>query len=441
MGTALALWMFPALLVFVAIGIPIAFSLMSVALIFGVLRFGDAAVFQFISKVDDVASNYILGAIPLFVFMGALLERSGIASKLFDAIYLWTRRLPGGLAIGAVLMCTVFAAATGITGATETVVGMLAIPAMMKYAYDKRLISGTICAGGSLGTIIPPSITVVVLAPVADIPVGDLFAGIMFPGLIMSVLFIGYIIAVCFLNPALAPREEIRPEDEISLGQKLRITGVALLPPVFLIFAVLGTILLGWATPTEAAATGACGSILLCFIYGQFNWTMLKEALYRTLSITAMIMLIVLGGSMFAGVFYASGGMVAIQKLLAEYGLAGWPAIGLILLLTFLAGFVLELISIVLIVIPIAIPLVKLYGIDPLWFSVLFLVILQTSYLTPPMAPAIFYLRAIAPPSITLMHMYKGVIPFIIMQVLTLCLVFLFPELATWLPKQIYGLK
>ncbi|KZD03422.1 TRAP transporter large permease [Oceanibaculum pacificum] len=437
--TGLALWMFPALLVFVALGIPIAFSLMSVALIFGVLRFGDAAVAQFVSKVDDVSTNYILGAIPLFVFMGALLERSGIASRLFDAIYLWTKRLPGGLAIGAVIMCTVFAAATGITGATETVVGMLAIPAMMKYAYDKRLISGTICAGGSLGTIIPPSITVVVLAPVADIPVGDLFAGIMFPGLIMSGLFLAYIVGACTLNPSLAPRQPETAEDAISFGEKLRITAIAMLPPVFLIFAVLGTILLGWATPTEAAATGAFGSILLCFIYRQFNLSMLKEALYRTLSITAMILLIVLGGSMFAGVFYASGGMVAIQKLLAEYGLAGWPAIGLILFLTFLAGFVLELISIVLIVIPIAIPLVKLYGIDPLWFSVLFLVILQTSYLTPPMAPAIFYLRAIAPSSITLMHMYKGVIPFIVMQIITLGLVFAFPDIATWLPRQIYG--
>ncbi|EKE78939.1 MULTISPECIES: TRAP transporter large permease [Oceanibaculum] len=439
--TGLALWMFPALLVFVAAGIPIAFSLMSVALVFGLLRFGDAAVAQFISKVDDVSTNYILGAIPLFVFMGALLERSGIASRLFDAIHLWTRRLPGGLAIGSVIMCTVFAAATGITGATETVVGMLAIPAMMKYAYDKGLISGTICAGGSLGTIIPPSVIVVVLAPVADIPVGDLFAGIMFPGLIMSGLFLAYIVIACTLNPSLAPREAAGPEDDIPLAEKLRITFVALLPPVFLICAVLGTILLGWATPTEAAATGAFGSILLCFIYRQFSLPMLKEALYRTLSITAMILLIVLGGSMFAGVFYASGGMVAIQKLLAEYGLAGWPAVALILFMTFLAGFVLELISIVLIVIPIAIPLVKLYGIDPLWFSVLFLVILQTSYLTPPMAPAIFYLRAIAPPSITLMHMYKGVIPFICMQILTLALVFFFPALATWLPKMLYSMN
>jgi len=441
MTMSLALWMFPALVAFVALGVPIAFSLMGVALIFGVLRFGDAAVFQFISKVDDVSSNYILGAIPLFIFMGAMLERSGIADRLFDAIHLWTRRLPGGLAIGAVIMCTIFAAATGITGATETVVGMLAIPAMMKYGYDKRLIAGTICGGGSLGTVIPPSITVVVLAPVADLPVGDLFAGIMFPGLIMAALFILYILFICTVNPEMAPREPQEGYEEPPLLEKLRITLVALVPPVILIFAVLGTILLGWATPTEAAACGAAGSLLLGVFYRRITFDVVKQALYRTLTITAMILLIVLGGSMFAGVFYASGGMIAIQKLLAEYGLAGWPAIALILFMTFLAGFVLELISVVLIVIPIAIPLVKLYGIDPLWFSILFLVVLQTSYLTPPMAPAIFYLRAIAPPSITLIHMYKGVVPFIFMQIITLTLVVLFPDLATWLPKQLYSMN
>lgn len=441
MTMSLALWMFPALVAFVALGVPIAFSLMGVALIFGVLRFGDAAVFQFISKVDDVSSNYILGAIPLFIFMGAMLERSGIADRLFDAIHLWTRRLPGGLAIGAVIMCTIFAAATGITGATETVVGMLAIPAMMKYGYDKRLIAGTICGGGSLGTVIPPSITVVVLAPVADLPVGDLFAGIMFPGLIMAALFILYILFICTVNPQMAPREPQEGHEDPPLLEKLRITLVALVPPVILIFAVLGTILLGWATPTEAAACGAAGSLLLGVFYRRITFDVVKQALYRTLTITAMILLIVLGGSMFAGVFYASGGMIAIQKLLAEYGLAGWPAIALILFMTFLAGFVLELISVVLIVIPIAIPLVKLYGIDPLWFSILFLVVLQTSYLTPPMAPAIFYLRAIAPPSITLIHMYKGVVPFIFMQIITLTLVVLFPDLATWLPKQLYSMN
>jgi tripartite ATP-independent transporter DctM subunit len=437
--TGLGLWMFPALLVQIASGIPIAFALMSTALVFGVLRFGDAAVHQFVSKIDDVSSNYVLGAIPLFIFMGALLERSGIADRLFGAIYMWTRRLPGALALSAVVMCTVFAAATGVAGATETVVGLLAIPPMLKHGYDKRLISGTICGGGSLGTMIPPSITVIVLAPIANQPVGDLFAGIMFPGLIMAGLFSLYIIVGCWLRPEWAPRA---PEDHISsipLLRKLSITAVALVLPTALIFAVLGTILLGWATPTEAAACGALGSLALAVGHRRVNFAVLREALYRTLSVTAMIMLIIVGGSMFSGVFYASGGMRSVQYILSEFNLTGWPTIALLLGLTFLAGFVLDLISVVLILIPIAMPLVALYKIDPLWFCVLFLIVLQTSYLTPPMAPAIFYMRAVAPPSISLMHMYRGVVPFILLELATLALAIVFPDVATWLPRQLYG--
>ena len=435
----LGIWMFPALLGLVILGIPVAFSLIGVALVFGLLRFGDNVIHMLVSKVVDVSSNYVLGAIPLFVFMGIMLERSGLADRLFDAIHLWTRRLPGGLAIGAIFMCTIFAAATGVAGATETVVGMLAIPPMLKHGYDKRLISGTICAGGSLGTVIPPSITVIVLAPIANLPVGDLFAGLLFPGLLMSAFFLLYIVIVSWLRPDFAPRVPDSEIEPVPLLAKLRITAVALLPPVALIFAVLGTILLGWATPTEAAACGALGSLLLALSSGRFRLVMLKVALYRTLSITAMILLIVLGGNMFAGVFYASGGMQLVQGLLSDWGLVGWPAIVLILVITFIAGFLLDLISVILIIIPIAMGLVRAYGIDPLWFAIIFLSLLQTAYLTPPMAPSIFYMRAIAPPEITLMHMYRGVVPFIIMQGLTIAMVVLFPGLATWLPAQLYG--
>ncbi len=437
--TGLGLWMFPALLVQIVAGIPIAFALMSTALVFGLLRFGDAAVHQFVSKIDDVSSNYVLGAIPLFIFMGALLERSGIADRLFAAIYMWTKRLPGALALSAIIMCTVFAAATGVAGATETVVGLLAIPPMLKHAYDRRLISGTICAGGSLGTMIPPSITVIVLAPIANQPVGDLFAGIMLPGLIMASLFAVYIVVGCWLRPERAPRPPVDEDEHIPLLEKLSTTAVALLLPTALIFVVLGTILLGWATPTEAAACGALGSFLLAAAHRRIDVPVLREALFRTLSVTAMILLIVVGGSMFSGVFYASGGMQSVQYILSEFGLAGWPTIALLLGLTFLAGFLLDLISVVLILIPIAMPLVSQYGVDPLWFCVLFLIVLQTSYLTPPMAPAIFYMRAVAPPSITLMHMYRGVVPFILLELITLAIAILFPGVATWLPRQLYG--
>lgn len=430
--------MFPALLVLVAMGIPVAFSMMGVALVFGVMRFGDAAVSLFIPKVVDVSSNYVLGAVPLFVFMGAMLQKSGIAERVFDAIYIWTRRLPGGLALGAMLMSTIFAAATGVAGATESLVGMLAIPPMMKYGYDKKLISGTICAGGSLGTTIPPSITVIILAPIANVSVGGLFAGIMIPGLMMAGMFILYIVITCWIWPERAPRLPEAEDQRMPLGEKIKATFFALVPTIFLIFTVLGTILLGWATSTEAAACGAFGSVLMAIFYRQFTLKILKEALFATLSVTAMILMIVMAGSMFAAVFYASGGMNTVQNLLTEYGLVGWPAIALILLITFIAGFVLDLISVILILVPIAMPLVTLYNIDPLWFCVLFLIVIQTSYLTPPMAPAIFYLRAIAPPELRLIDMYKGVMPFIALQIATFVLVLMFPAMATWLPKLFY---
>lgn len=433
----LGLWMFPVLVVFLLAGVPIAFSLMAVALLFGWVRFEDRLIHLFVSKVDDVASNYILGAVPLFVFMGAMLARSGIAERLFDAIQLWLRRLPGGLAISAVLMCTIFAAASGIAGATETVVGMLAVPAMLKHAYDKRLISGAVCAGGSLGTVIPPSITVIVLAPAANLSVGDLFAGILIPGLLMAFSFVVFIAVVTALRPRLAP--PMTTTEPIAWGPLILTTLSALVPPALLIFAALGTILLGWATPTEGAACGALGTILLAALYRRLDLQVLASSLFRTLSVTAMILTILLGGSMFAGVFVASGGLQATQSLLTDFGLAGWPTVALILLLVFLAGFILDLISVILIVIPIAMPIVIGFGFDPLWFAIAFLVVLQTSYLTPPMAPAIFYLRAIAPPEISLRHMYQGVLPFIALQLLTLAIVILFPATATWLPEQLRG--
>jgi tripartite ATP-independent transporter DctM subunit len=434
----LALWMFPALMAAIFVGFPVAFSLMGIALVFGLIRFGDAAVFQFVTKVQDVAGNYVLAAVPLFIFMGAMLERSGIAERLFEAVHIWTRRLPGGLAVGTVIMCVIFAAASGVVGATETVVGLLAIPVMLNYSYSKSLISGTICAGGSLGTIIPPSVIVVILGPVADVSVGDLFAGIMFPGLIMAGLYILYILGRCLFDPAAGPRLP-RDENEPSLIQKLRITLIALVPPLILIFTVLGTILLGWATPTEAAACGALGAVLLTLFYGTFSFSVLSEAFIRTLLVTAMILTILLGGSMFSGVFIASGGLSATKDILATANLTGWPTLVLILLLTFCAGFVLDLISIILIIIPIAIPIVAGFGFDPIWFCVLFLVVIQTSYLTPPMAPSIFYLRGISPPEITLRHMYNGVVPFIFLEIITLALVMVFPAIALWLPDKLLG--
>ena len=440
MSDYLALLMFPALLIALFLGFPVAFSMMGVAFFFGLMVFGDAVIFQFVQKVNDVASNFVLAAVPLFVFMGAMLERSGIAEQLFEAVHLWTRRLPGGLALGTIIMCVIFAASTGVIGATETVVGLLAIPVMMKYGYDKGLISGTICAGGSLGTIIPPSVVVVVMGPVANVSVGDLFVGMFFPGLLMAGLYLVYILVRCTIDPKVAPRLP-RQADEPRFAQKVRITVVALVPPLAMIFAVLGSIVLGWAAPTEAAGIGALGAVLLTLIYRSFTLGVLREALIRTLKVTCMIMVILLGGSMFAGVFVAAGGVALANEMVQSTQLSAWVMVLLFLAVAFIAGFFLDWISVLLIFIPVFIPLVKGFGFDPVWFCILFLIVIQTSYLTPPMAPAIFYLRGISPPEITLSHMFRGVIPFVVLQLITLVSVAAYPPLVLWLPAQVLGFR
>jgi tripartite ATP-independent transporter DctM subunit len=437
MSIEIGLLMFPALMVAIFLGFPVAFALMGIAVFFGYYRFEDALVHQLVAKVSDVASYYVLAAVPLFVFMGVMLERSGIAEKLFEAIHLWTRRLPGGLAVGTVLLCVVFAAASGVVGATEAVVGLLAIPIMLRYNYNKALISGTICAGGSLGTIIPPSVVVVILAPVADVSVGDLFVGMLIPGFMLAGFYIVYIVVRCIIVPSDGPQLPPDPSDP-GLLEKLYITATAMMLPLMLIFSVLGTIVLGWATPTEAAAMGAIGTVILTIAHGAFDLKTLHEAFMKTLQVTAMILTILLGGTMFAGVFVALGGISAVEGMTNAANLTSTQTIFILLGLAFIAGFVLDLISIVLIIIPVAIAILRKMGVDDVWFCIMFLIVIQTSYLTPPMAPAIFYLRGISPPEITLGHMYRGVIPFILLELVVLALVYWFPALALWLPGIVF---
>jgi tripartite ATP-independent transporter DctM subunit len=432
------LLMFPALFTLIFSGFPIAFSLLAVAFGFGMYTFSDAVFFQFTQKVEEVASNFVLAAVPLFVFMGAMLERSGIAEQLFSAVHMWTKRLPGGLAVGTVIMCIIFAASTGVIGATETVVGLLAIPAMMKYQYSKSLISGTICAGGSLGTIIPPSVVVVVMGPIAQVSIGDLMVGMIFPGLILSGLYIIYIVGLCILRPETAPRID-DGEDDPPFLQKVLITIKALVPPLFMIFAVLGSIMLGWAAPTEAAGLGALGAFLMTILYGKFSFSMFGGALVKTILITSMIMFILMAGSLFTGVFVASGGMSIMREIIGGLELSPFMLLVIFLAIVFIAGFFLEWISILLIFVPIFMPFVREMGFEPVWFCMLLLIMIQTSYLTPPMAPAIFYLRGVAPPAITLRHMYAGVVPFIVIQIIALAIVAAFPQTALWLPTQLLG--
>ena len=426
--------MLPVAFTLMFLGVQVAFSMMITAVLFGLIIFGDRVIFQFIEKIEDISSNFVFAAVPLFVFMGAMLEKSGIADKLFEAIHIWTRRLPGGLSLATIIMCIIFAASSGVIGATESVVGLLTIPIMLRYKYDKGLISGCICAGGSLGTIIPPSVVAVVMGPLADVSVGDLLYGMVFPGLIMAGMYLIYIFFLCLTHPVMGPRIPPEPGDP-GFGEKLWITTRNLVPPLLMIVAVLGSILFGWASPTEAAAIGAIASVLLTILYGRFRWRGLYDALVKTLLITTMIMTGLLSGTLFTGVFIGGGGINTASVLINKMQLTPWMLLSLMMGIIFIAGFFLDWISIVLIFVPLFTPLIKAAGFDPVWFCILFLIMIQTSYLTPPMAPAIFYLRAVAPPEITIRHMYKGVVPFITLQCLTLVIVMIFPVLVTWLPS------
>ncbi|MFW5679236.1 MAG: TRAP transporter large permease [Pseudomonadota bacterium] len=432
----LAALMFPALFLLVFLGIPIAFSLLACAFLFGLPIYGDKIGLQLYAGITQTASQFLLSAIPPFVFMGTMLERSGIAERLFTAMQLWLGRLPGGLALASMAMATIIAASTGIVGAVEIVIGLMAIPIMLRYGYSHSLISGTICAGGSLGTMIPPSIVVVIYASVANLSVGQLFAGILIPGLLMVALFFGYILGRCILYPEDGPPA---PPEPMPLGRKLWVTLTAIVPALLLVVAVLGAILAGISTPTEAASVGALGAVLLTIAYGRMSWTVLQETLSRTLVINCMILLIVVGGSMFAGVFRLHRGNDLVAGAVDYFGLEGMALVLALLLIVFIAGFILDWVSVVLICLPIFVPLLRAAGVDPIWFAVLMVVVIQTSYLTPPMAPAIFYLRSIAPPEITYWQMYKGVLPFVVCQLLVLLIVLFWPATATWLPATIVG--
>jgi len=435
---SLAVFMFPVLFVLVFAGIPVALSLIATAFLFGVVEFGMILPTQFHSRLFDVTSNFVLAAIPLFVFMGAMLERAGIAARLFEAIKIWFGALRGGLAITTIIMCGIFAASSGVVGAVEIVVGLMAVPAMLGAGYKKDLAAGTVCAGGSLGTTIPPSVVIIVYASITEMSVGDLFAGILIPAGVLVGLFLVYIVGRCLLQPDAGPGlTDI--DDRVPLSGKLWLALTALLPASLLVLAVLGSIFAGIAAPTEAAAVGALGSVILAIAYGQFSFRVLKQAVTQTIKITAMVMMIVLGGILFASVFIIHGGDDLVSQIVEGTGLGPAGIVVIFLVIVFILGFVLDWISVLIIVLPIADPIIRAADIDPLWFGVMVCIILQTSYLTPPMAPSIFYLRSIAPKEITYIDMYKGVAPFVVAQLLTLALVALYPATATWLPEILFS--
>ncbi|MDX5362419.1 MAG: TRAP transporter large permease subunit [Alphaproteobacteria bacterium] len=430
----LAILMFPAMIGLLLLGFQVAFSLLVVGTLFGWVLYDHRVAIQLFNIIQTTASQFLLTAVPPFILMGCILERSGVAERLFRVVQLWVGRLPGGLALTTMLMAAMIAATTGIVGAVEVMIGLMAIPAMQRFGYRNDLIAGTVCAGGSLGTMIPPSLVLIVYASVANLSVGKLFAAAILPGILMVALFLLYIAVRCIVSPPAVAYEDTQGAD-MPLGQKLWQTLVGLLPAVLLIFAVLGTILRGIATPTEAASVGALGALVLAAAYRRINWQMLREAFLTTLKLTSMILLIVVGGSMFSSIFRGLGGNDVVRAVVEAADLGPVGIVALLLAIVFVAGFILEWVSVLLICLPIFVPILAAYGVDPIWFAMLTFIMLQTSYLTPPMAPSIFYLKGIAPPGMTTREMYAGVVPFIACMLLVMVLVMLFPGLATWLPE------
>ncbi len=429
--------MFAGLFVLIFIGIPVSFSFLLVATAAGLLAFPPLiAATQVHNLLVTIASNWLLSAVPPFIFMGYVLEHSGIGRILFNAIRDLLGPVPGGIALTTMVMAGLFAATTGIVGAVEILIGVLAIPAMMRLKYSKSLISGTICAGGSLGTMIPPTIVVVIYSSVASISVARLFAAVLFPAMLMVGLFLVYILGRCIINKA-DGGERWTPSADKTLAIRMLAALKAIVPVAFLIGLVLGSILMGFASPTEAASLGAAGALVLAAVNRSLTFSVVRSALRETVWLSSMILLIVVGGKVFSAVFHLQGGNGQIADLVAAIDPGPAGAIALMLILVFFAGFVFDWVSVVLISLPIFIPILVAFEVDPIWFATMMIVVIQTSYLTPPMAPSIFYLRSIAPPEIGFIDMYKGVMPFIICQLIVLLAVIAFPSLATWLPSQI----
>ncbi len=446
----LPLLMFVTLAVLLFAGYPVAFVLGGVGLTFGLIGsyldlFHLIEFFNIAPRIwGGTAENLVLVAIPMFVFMGTMLERSGIAGDLLECLEILLRRVPGGLALSVTLMGTIMAATTGIIGASVVMMSVLALPAMVRSGYDHPLATGTICASGTLGILIPPSIMLVLMADLLGISVGTLFMAAVLPGLILSVLYFLYIYALCRLRPELAPAlaAEAGPADR---GGLLLMVLRSFLPPVFLIVLVLGSIFGGWATPTEASGVGAAGAILLALVKRTLTREVLVDVVMRTALTNAMIFGIFVGATMFSYVFRSLGGDFVVEDLILGSGLHDWGILATIMGVVFVLGFFFDWLEITLIVLPVFAPIVeRLEALDAHvggvefvvpWFAILVAVNLQTSFLTPPFGFALFYLKGVAPPEVKIQEIYRGIVPFVLLQLVGLGLVAAFPELALWLPR------
>jgi len=450
----MAFYLFAAVFVFLLCGYPVAFTLAGTALAFTFIgeatgTFDPAFLQALPNRLYGIITNQILIAVPLFVFMGVMLERSRIAENLLETMARLFGPLRGGMGISVTLVGMLLAASTGIVGATVVTMGLLSLPTMLKRGYDPQISTGIICASGTLGQIIPPSIVLVLLGDVLSsayqqaqldmgifspetISVGDLFVGAVIPGLLLVSLYILYTVLIAFMKPDAMPAMPIDAHKHSN--RLIEDVLLSLMPPLLLIVVVLGSIIGGFATPTEAAAIGAVGAMLLAAFKKQLNRENLTEVVRSTTRVTSMVFMILIGASLFSLVFRGFGGDELVEELLSDLPGGTYTAVFAVMLVMFLLGFVLDFIEITFVVVPIVGPVLLAMDIDPVWLGIMIAINLQTSFLTPPFGFALFYLRGVAPDTIKTMHIYKGVIPFIIIQILAMGMIAYWPQLATWLP-------
>ncbi|WP_375257217.1 TRAP transporter large permease subunit [Citreimonas sp.] len=435
----LALSMFGLLLLGLFMGHPLAFVLGGTAVLGAILAGKTMVLGIVINRVfGDVLDNYTLIAIPLFVLMARFLSDSGVTDRMFEALRLLLSRVRGGLALAVVFISILLAATTGIIGASITVMGVMALRPMLQYGYAPTLTTGVIAASGCLGILIPPSIMLILMASYSPLSVGELFAGSMIPGVLLGLAYALYVYVISVLRPDLAP--SVEPDEKIGRGPLLRMLAFEAVPPLVLIFGILGSLLAGIATATEASAIGAALALVIVILRRRFTWATFYGAMLETGRTSAMILFIVLGATAFTGVFNITGGLRATQEIIRSLDMEPWMLLTMMMVIVFILGAFLDWTGIVLLSFPIFLPIVQeMEGVSLLWFVVLMAVVLQTSFLTPPFGYALFYLRSIAPKSVRTGHIIRGVLPFIAIIVLMCVLVALFPQLVTWLPSTLYG--
>jgi len=430
-----SLIMFGVVFVLLLLGYPVAFTLGATAMVFGTIFLGVDFFDLLPLRIWGVMTNFTLLAVPLFVLMGVILEKSGLAEKLLETMGMLFGRIRGGLAVSIIVVGALLAATTGVVGATVVTMGIIALPALLKHGYQPELATGTIAASGTLGQIIPPSIILILLGDVIGVPVGSLFIGAVTPGAILIVLFILYVMAVAWWRPEAAPVINASLLQDGGDKGLLKRVVTNLVPPLSLMTAVLGSIFFGIASPTESAAVGALGAMILAGLHRRLDIANLQDALRHTTRLTSMVFMVLIGATTFGLVFRGMGGADLVEDLMTNLPGSEWGFLVVSMLVIFILGFFLDFLEICFIVVPILAPIAESQGINLLWFGVLVAMNLQTSFLTPPFGFSLFYLKAVAPPSINIAHIYRGIIPFVILQLVTLGLIVAYPRIALWLPE------